>query len=207
MLLQETLDGTGSVVGPSKGSVGRSRSHKSGGRLSLQQLRERSQLMDVPLIAALCSDTSLISHPGRTPSTDSTTAPNIGDNASLTQPDAASAPSSHAWQLDPASAAQASSSSHVTTDAFSHPLLDLQPVLPSAKQRQRGLKAARRYSVSGVYTTNQVPVAHIKPKCGGGKTFSGVHHHPNKKTSSSQQTQSSPKQPVNDPTIITKVIP
>lgn len=187
-LLQETLDGAGSFHGSSKGSIGRSRSHKSGGRLSLQQLRERSQLMDVPLIAALCSDTTLISHSGRTSSTDSTSASGNGDSPTLTQPDASGSPGPHPT-------AQASP---YMTDTFSNPLIDIQPA--PARQRQRGLKATRRYSVSGVYTTNQVPVAHIKPKCGG-KTFSGVHHHPSK---TSQQTQS-PK-PVNDPSI-TKVIP
>ncbi|KAK8742230.1 hypothetical protein OTU49_001748, partial [Cherax quadricarinatus] len=170
----ETLDGTGHDDGPTTGGARRARSRKSGGLLSLQQLRERSQLLDVPLIAALCSDTTLISHPSRTPSIDSSATPN---SPPLTHSDSTSSSSTRPWDLD-----SSQPSSHVT-NILPQPLTDTQQT--KTKRRQRGLKTTRRYSLSGVYTTNQVPITHIKSKCSS-KTFSGVHQHPSK---SSHQTQ------------------
>nr|XP_053638845.1 uncharacterized protein LOC128693281 isoform X3 [Cherax quadricarinatus] len=171
---KETLDGTGHDDGPTTGGARRARSRKSGGLLSLQQLRERSQLLDVPLIAALCSDTTLISHPSRTPSIDSSATPN---SPPLTHSDSTSSSSTRPWDLD-----SSQPSSHVT-NILPQPLTDTQQT--KTKRRQRGLKTTRRYSLSGVYTTNQVPITHIKSKCSS-KTFSGVHQHPSK---SSHQTQ------------------
>ncbi|XP_042223283.1 uncharacterized protein LOC121867437 [Homarus americanus] len=187
----ETLDGTGNVVGATTGGAGRVRSRRSGGVLSLQQLRERSQLMDVPLIAALCSDATLVSRSSRTPSTDSSTTPGSNTPPPF-QSDSISTSSTRPWDLD------TSQPSSLVTSILPHPLADTQQT--KTKRRQRGLKTTRRYSLSGVYTTNQVPITHIKSKCSS-KTFSGVHQHPSK---TSHQTNL-PKD-ANDP-LKTKVSP
>ena len=163
---QETLDGPGHG-GATPGSTGRSRTRRSGERLNLQQLRECSQFMDVPLIAALCSDTSLLSHPCRTPSIDSTSTP--GSNTPpAAQSDTSGPPGTRPWDLD------ASATPSLMSTDLAQPTADTHHA--KTKRKPRGVKATRRYSLSGVYTTNQVPVSHIKSK--SNKTFSGVHHHP-----------------------------
>lgn len=164
---QETLDRPGHAEAAT-GSAGRGHTRKSGGRLNLQQLRECSQFMDVPLIAALCSDTTLVSHPGRTPSTDSTSTPGTSTPPTA-QFDTPGSPGTRPWDLDTSTTPALVS----TTDAHH----------VKTKRKHRGVKATRRYSLSGVYTTNQVPVTHLKSK--SNKTFSGVHHHP---TRTGQQT-------------------
>ncbi|XP_050716067.1 protein expanded-like isoform X2 [Eriocheir sinensis] len=170
---KETLDGHGHAEATT-GSAGRGRTRKSGGRLNLQQLRECSQFMDVPLIAALCSDTTLLTHPGRTPSIDSTSTPGTS-TPPATQSDTSGSPGTRPWDLD-----TSTTPSLVSTD-LGQSTTDAHHV--KTKRKQRGVKATRRYSLSGVYTTNQVPVTHLKSK--SNKTFSGVHHHP---TRTGQQT-------------------
>lgn len=170
---QETLDGHGHAEATT-GSAGRGRTRKSGGRLNLQQLRECSQFMDVPLIAALCSDTTLLTHPGRTPSIDSTSTPGTSTPPAA-QSDTSGSPGTRPWDLD-----TSATPSLVSTD-LGQSTTDAHHV--KTKRKQRGVKATRRYSLSGVYTTNQVPVTHLKSK--SNKTFSGVHHHP---TRTGQQT-------------------
>ena len=165
-LHQETLDGPGHA-GTTPGGAGRSRTRRAGERLNLQQLRECSQFMDVPLIAALCSDTTLLSHPCRSPSIDASSAP-VSNTPAAAQLDASGPPGTRPWDLD------ASATSSLMTSDPTHPSADTHHV--KTKRKQRGVKATRRYSLSGVYTTNQVPVSHIKSK--STKTFSGVHHHP-----------------------------
>ncbi|XP_066987777.1 protein expanded-like isoform X1 [Macrobrachium rosenbergii] len=188
---KETLDNTGDAPRTTSGGAGRSRGRKSGGHLNLQQLRERSQLMDVPLIAALCSDTTLVSNSRRTPSTDSSSTPNSNCSASASeQHHNPGAPSGESQNLDPVQAA-----SHLTQ-------MIAPSVIDKSRSNTRGLKATQRYSLSGVYTTNQVPVTHIKSKCSG-KTFSGVHHHPSR---ADVQIQPTPAPLVNDP-IKTKLSP
>lgn len=170
---QETLDRPGHAEATT-GSAGRGRTRKSGGRLNLQQLRECSQFMDVPLIAALCSDTTLLSHPGRTPSIDSTSTPGTSTPPAA-QPDSSGTQGTRPWDLDSSTTPSLVNIDLVQSAADAHHV--------KTKRKQRGGKATRRYSLSGVYTTNQVPVTHLKSKCN--KTFSGVHHHP---TRTGQQT-------------------
>ncbi|XP_068208977.1 protein expanded-like [Palaemon carinicauda] len=188
---KETLDNAGDAPRTTSGGAGRSRGRKSGGHLNLQQLRERSQLMDVPLIAALCSDSTLVSNSRRTPSTDSSSTPNSNCSASASeQHHNAGSPSGEPQNLDSIQAA-----SHLTQ-------IIPPAVIDKSRPNTRGLKATQRYSLSGVYTTNQVRVTHMKSKCSG-KTFSGVHHHPSR---ADVQMQPTPGPLVSDP-IKTKLSP
>ncbi|KAK3872092.1 hypothetical protein Pcinc_022813 [Petrolisthes cinctipes] len=155
---QETLGRTGCTGGGTPGSTGGHSRRDGGSRLSLQQLRERSPFLDVPLINALFTDTSLTTHPSQ-PSP-----PDTNITTTSTQPDTTGQTSYGSQGLDSPQAAALVQSSHTKT-----------------RRRQKGSKTSRRYSLSGVYTTNQVPLTHIRAKCSS-KTFSGIHHHPNTTT-------------------------
>ncbi|KAK7070974.1 hypothetical protein SK128_014894 [Halocaridina rubra] len=203
---KETLDNTGSALRPTSGSSGgRSRGRKSGNHLNLQQLRERTQLLDVPLITALCSDTTLVSHSSRTPSTDSSSTPN--SSSSTAAPDQHhnfGTQSYESQDMDPVPAA-----SYLIASPFSSASPQVCPIPASivdasqglAKPKPRCLKTMRKYSLSGVYTTNQIPITQIKSKSSG-KALSGIHHHPSK-----AEIQVQPPNPViNDPVKV-KVLP
>ncbi|KAK4300152.1 hypothetical protein Pmani_027640 [Petrolisthes manimaculis] len=153
---QETLGRTGCTGGSASGSTGCHVRRDGGSRLSLQQLRERSPFLDVPLINALFTDTSLTTHPSQ-PSP-----PHTNITTPSTQSDTPGQTSHGSPGLDTPEAAALVQSTHTKT-----------------RRRHKGSKTSRRYSLSGVYTTNQVPLTHIRTKCSSSKTFSGIHHHPN----------------------------
>ena len=238
LLFQENLDlcRSATTVGVTSGSSGsemaaqrntrrcRSRSRsKTRARVTLQQLRENSEQLDVPLIAALCSEMSLslpksqqISNSSATKTPTAISAPtgqshslstktgSLSDHFSGGVDETATLPSrasliNQTKCISPAVALSQISALSQSAAAIGSPAtaIILQQEVPTSGSstlvdKEVAFALNPKYPITGIYTTNQIPAVHNKPKAGN--TSNGVHQHPKTAHHSKSAQHSKPPQ-------------
>lgn len=162
------------------------------GRVTLQELRERGNQLDVPLLTALCSDPALLASTDSNPpnaapaislptrAAETRGKSSVGTPAGFAaSPGAAGAPRSKLYNFTASTAAAAAAAAAASANEASGPSSAVsQSFFPETPQlilnfdpsRHANLKknlmshhkkAGRRYSLSGVHTTNQIQAPHV----------------------------------------------
>ena len=155
--LQEILDHS-----RSKQNSGKPSSSRNASRITLQQVRDCGSKLDVPLLSALCSDDSLLKQQGVKKPTRKAAAKSFQQHSTAVFNQSSSREPAHNDSLSRASA---------------DPHNQQQAQVSSMQLINKSNLPNCRYSLSGIYTTNQVPGPQITGKSNA-RQSNIIHQHP-----------------------------